>query len=56
MEIPNEVYRVNLDIGFISLRDTKPKVPSKEYKQLKQRLMKATEGIERPSPYIEQVE
>jgi hypothetical protein len=32
IEIPNEVYRVNLDIGFISLRDTKPKVPPKEYK------------------------
>jgi len=49
-EIPNEVSRVDLDNGFISLRDVKPKFPSKEYKTLKQRLLKATEGIERPSP------
>ena len=34
-EIPNEVYRVDLDNGFISLRDSKPKLPSKEYKLLK---------------------
>lgn len=52
-EIPNEVYRVDLDMGFISLRDSKPKLPSKEYKTLKQRLLKATEGIERPSPLLE---
>lgn len=31
-EIPNEVYRVDLDMGFISLRDAKPKLPSKDYK------------------------
>ena len=47
-EIPNEVYRVDLDMGFISPRDAKPKLPSKEYKALKQRLIKATEGVERP--------
>jgi hypothetical protein len=35
IEIPNEVYRVDLDMGFISLRESKPKLPSKEYKQLK---------------------
>lgn len=29
-DIPNEVYRVDLDNGSISLRDTAPKVPSKE--------------------------
>ena len=34
-DIPNEVYRVDLDSGFISLRDTKPKLPSKDYKLLK---------------------
>lgn len=34
-EIPNEVYRVDLDNGFISLRDSKPKLPSKDYKLLK---------------------
>ena len=55
-EIPNEVYRVDLDNGFISLRDSKPKLPSKDYKLLKQRLLKATEGIERPSPSLDQVE
>jgi hypothetical protein len=55
-EIPNEVYRVDLDMGFISPRDAKPKLPSKEYKALKQRLLKATEGIERPSPMLELVE
>lgn len=37
-EINNEVYRVDLDNGSISLRDSKPKIPSKEYKVLKQRL------------------
>ena len=37
-EIPNDVYRVDLDSGYISLRDSNPKVPSKEYKQLKQRI------------------
>ena len=52
-EIPNEVYRVDLDNGSISLRDTKPKLPSKEYKILKQRLLKATEGIERPDPMLD---
>lgn len=55
-EIPNEVFRVDLDSGFISLRDAKPKLPSKEFKLLKQRLMKATEGIERPHPDLELVE
>ena len=55
-EIPNEVYRVDLDMGFISLRDAKPKLPSKDYKTLKTRLQKATEGIERPSPLLEQVD
>lgn len=54
-EISNEVYRVDLDNGSISLRDSKPKV-SKEYKILKQRLMKATEGIIRPDPLIEQAD
>lgn len=34
-EIPNEVYRVDLDNGSISLRDSKPKLPSKEFKILK---------------------
>jgi hypothetical protein len=43
-------------MGFISPRDAKPKLPSKEYKALKQRLLKATEGIERPSPMLELVE
>lgn len=37
-EIPNEVYRVDLDNGSISLRDSKPKLPSKEFKILRQRL------------------
>lgn len=55
-EIPNEVYRVDLDNGSISLRDSKPKLPSKEFKILKQRLLKATEGIERPDPLLEQVD
>lgn len=49
-EIPNEVFRVDLDMGFISLRESKPKLPSKEYKTLRERLMKASKGIERPSP------
>ncbi len=55
-EIPNEVYRVDLDNGFITLRDSKPKMPSKEYKALKTRLIKGTEGIERPSHLLDQVE
>ena len=55
-EIPNEVYRVDLDNGSISLRDPKPKLPSKEFKILKQRLQKATEGISRPDPMVEQVD
>ena len=52
-DIPNEVYRVDLDSGFISLRDTKPKLPSKDYKLLKQRLLNATQGIERPCPVLD---
>ncbi len=56
VEIPNEVYRVDLDLGFISPRDAKPKLPSKEYKTLKQRLLRATEAIERPSSMLEMVE
>jgi len=63
-EIPNEVYRgknivkiydslVDLDNGSISLRDSKPKLPSKEFKILRQRLIKATEGIVRPDPVLE---
>ena len=66
-EIPNEVYRgknivkiydslVDLDNGSISLRDSKPKLPSKEFKILRQRLIKATEGIVRPDPVLEQVD
>ena len=47
-EIPAEVYRVDLDNGSISLRDAKPMMPSKEFKVLKQRLLKATEHIQRP--------
>lgn len=35
IDIPGEVYRVDLDNGSISLRDSKPKLPSKEYKILK---------------------
>ena len=38
IDIPNEVYRVDLDMGFISLRESKPKLPSKEFKELKTRL------------------
>ena len=38
IDIPNEVYRVDLDMGFISLREAKPKLPSKEFKELKTRL------------------
>ncbi len=38
VDIPDEVYRVDLDMGFISLRETKPKLPSKEFKELKNRL------------------
>ena len=38
------------------MRDTKPKLPSKEYKILKQRLLKATEGIIRPDPMLESVD
>jgi hypothetical protein len=38
LEIPNEVYRVDLDRGFISLRDQKPKVQSNAFKILKTRL------------------
>jgi hypothetical protein len=43
-------------MGFISMREAKPKLPSKEFKELKNRLQKATDGIERPSPLLEQVE
>lgn len=35
VDIPLEVYRVDLDNGSISLRDAKPKLPSKEYKKLR---------------------
>lgn len=35
IDIPGEVYRVDLDKGSISLRDSKPKMPSKEIKILK---------------------
>jgi len=42
-----------LDNGSISLRDSKPKLPSKEFKILRQRLIKATEGIVRPDPILE---
>ena len=52
VDIPQEVYRVDLDNGSISLRDPKPKIPSKEFKILKQRLLKATESIVRPDPLI----
>lgn len=38
IDIPGEVYRVDLDNGSISLRDSKPKLPTKEHKVLKQRL------------------
>ena len=38
IDIPNEVYRVDLEMGFISLREAKPKLPSKEFKELKTRL------------------
>ena len=52
LDIPAEVYRVELDTGCISIRDTKPKVATKEYKVLKSRLIKATENIVRPDPRI----
>ena len=35
VDIPQEVYRVDLDNGSISLRDSKPKLPSKEFKILR---------------------
>jgi hypothetical protein len=53
VDIPLEVYRVDLDNGSISLRDSKPKLPSKELKILRQRLLKATEHIVRPDPMLE---
>ncbi len=53
MDIPQEVYRVDLDQGSISLKDKMPKIPSKELKILKQRLLKATEGVNRPDPMLD---
>ena len=35
VDIPQDVYRVDLDQGSISLRDIRPKLPNKEYKILK---------------------
>ena len=52
-EIPNEVYRVDLDNGSISLRDSKPKFPNREYKQLRRRIFEATKRIERPDPMLQ---
>lgn len=56
LDIPAEVYRVELDTGYISLKDPKPKIATKEYKILKSRLMKATEGIIRPDPRIQHLD
>jgi hypothetical protein len=56
IDIPGEVYRVDLDKGSISLRDSKPKLPTKEFKILRQRLLKATEKIIRPDPMLDQVD
>jgi hypothetical protein len=55
-EIQNDVFRVDLDMGFISLRESKPKLPSKEIKILRERLIKATSLIERPCHQLEEVE
>jgi len=56
LEIPTDVYRVDLDNGVVSLRDNLPKVPSSHYKVLRQKLKKATDWIVRPDPYLEQVD
>jgi len=53
VEIPSEVYRVNLDMGLM-VEDKKLK--HKAVAQLKSRLKKATDHFERPDPYLHMVD
>lgn len=53
VEIPQEVYRVNLDMGLM-VEDKKLK--HKAVAQLKSRLKKATDHFERPDPYLHMID
>ena len=53
VEIPQEVYRVNLDMGLM-VEDKKLK--HKAVAQLKARLKKYTDHFERPDPYLQMVD